>query len=455
MRTASPAGAWGLEEALEWLEGHVNLEAIVAGRADAPSLEGMSELVGLMGDPQDAYPVVHITGTNGKGSTARMVTSLLMAQGLHVGTYTSPNVERINERLAWDDEPVGDVELAGLLYQVSLLERLMEHPLHRFEILTGAAYRWFADVAVDAAVVEVGLGGRWDATNVANGQVAAVTNVSLDHVEILGPELADIAAEKAGIVKPGSTLVLGETDPVLAGIFEAAGASLVERRDRDFSCTANSMAHGGRLLDLRTPRSTYEGVYLPLHGAHQGDNAACALAAAEALFGAPLHPSVVEEALGAVRSPGRVEVVGHDPLCILDAAHNPAGAEALGATLDEEFATAGPAVLVIGLLRGRDPTEMLASLGPGRISRVIACAPSSPRALPPAEVEAAARALGLEASSARTVTEAVGRATYSAAGGEMVLVTGSMYVVGDARSMLVGAEPEERTATRGTSRARR
>jgi dihydrofolate synthase/folylpolyglutamate synthase len=436
-----PGGAWRLDEALVWLESHVNFEAIQMGRRNAPTLERMAQLASLMGDPQHAYPVVHLTGTNGKGSTARMVTSLLLAMGLHVGTYTSPNVESINERLAWDDRPVADEELAALLQAVAQLEPLMsERPL-RFEILTAAAFRWFADVAVDAAVLEVGLGGRWDATNVADGQVAVVTNVSLDHVEVLGPTVADIASEKAGIVKPGSTLVLGETDPVLAEIFERAGPEATWRRGRDFGCVTNEMAHGGRLLELRTPQATYPDIYLPLHGAHQGENAACALAAAEAFFGSALERSVVEEGFAAATSPGRMEVVGHRPLRLLDGAHNPAGAEALGATVAEEFASSGTVVLVIGLLRGRDPVEMLSRIVPERVRRVIACPPPSPRALPPEELVEAAASIGLDAEAAGSPTEAVVLADDIAAEDETILVTGSMYVVGEARTAWAEGSP--------------
>ncbi|MGH9073221.1 MAG: bifunctional folylpolyglutamate synthase/dihydrofolate synthase, partial [Acidimicrobiales bacterium] len=350
----------------------------------------MRELALTVGDPQDAYPVLHLTGTNGKGSTARMLTALLRARGLRVGTYTSPDLEQVNERLAHDGEPIADADLADILALVADAETLMEEPPNRFEILTAAALRWFSDVAVDVAVVEVGLGGTHDATNVVDGRVAVVTNVSPDHLDVIGPTLADIAREKAGIVKPGATLVLGETAPDLAAIFRgaasAAGADWTWERDTDFGCEVNQPAHGGRLLDLRTPGARYPGVYLALHGAHQGDNAACALMAAEAFFGAPLHRDVVEEGFATATSPGRMEVVGRQPLCLLDGAHNPAGARAAGATLAEEFAAAGRRVVVMGVLRGRDPAEMLAGLSPAGLAHVVACRPPSPRALPPAEV---------------------------------------------------------------------
>src|SRR5437763_2120412 len=279
--------------ALAYLDGHLNLETATAAPAAARRLESVRRLVEVIGDPQRAYPVLHLTGTNGKGSTAAMLTSLLVARGLSVGTYTSPHLERVNERMTWNGDPISNDAFVDVIEAVALSEVLLDERPTVFDILTAGAFRWFADVAVDAAVVEVGLGGRWDATNVADGQVAVVTNVSLDHAETIGPTLADIAGEKAGIVKPGSTLVLGETDPALVEIFRAAGAAEVWERERDFACERNRLAHGGRLLDLRTPGAFYEDVYLPVHGAHQGDNAAVALAAAEAFFGAPLASDVV------------------------------------------------------------------------------------------------------------------------------------------------------------------
>ena len=401
-------------------------------------LDRMRRVVELMGDPQRAYPVVHLTGTNGKGSTARMITALLVARGLSVGTYTSPDLERVNERLASNDEPIGDEELAHALQRLAQLEEGLEEPPTRFEILTAAAFGWFADIAVDVAVVEVGLGGRWDATNVADAQVAVVTNVSLDHQEVLGPTRADIAEEKAGIVKPGSTLVLGETDPHLVPCFRAVESAEVWQRDEDFGCVRNQLALGGRLLELRTPGASYDDLLLPAHGAHQGDNAAVAVAAAEAFFRAPTEREVVDEAFASVRLPGRLEVVGRKPLVVLDGAHNPAGARALAAALDEAFETSS-LVLVVGLLRGRDPREMLVALDAARARLVVACPPPSPRALPPEELTAAARDLGIAAEVAGSVADAVARARKLAEPSEMVLITGSLYVVGTARAAIRGA----------------
>jgi dihydrofolate synthase/folylpolyglutamate synthase len=423
-------------EALAFLDAHVNLEADPSPRAAAMRLDRIRRVLELMGDPQHAAPVIHLTGTNGKGSTARMITALLVARNLSVGTYTSPHLERITERLAWNGEPVGEEDFGAAVGHVAELEPLLDGGrLSHFEILTAAAFRWFADNAVDVAVLEVGLGGRHDATNTADAAVAVVTNVDLDHTAVIGPTRADIAAEKAGIVKPDSLLVLGETDPALFPVFERAGAAELWVREEGFACVDNRPAHGGRMLHLRTPGAEYPEVFLPLHGAHQGENAAVALAAVEAFFGGPLHEDVVAEAFASVRVPGRMEVVGRRPLCILDGAHNPAGAEAAAATLAEEFGGVDSRVLVVGMLAGRDPVRMLEPYGPARL--VVACPAPSPRTLPPEEIAAVAESLGAAAAVEPTVAAAVRRGRMEAGEDELLLVTGSLYVVGSARSLLV------------------
>jgi dihydrofolate synthase/folylpolyglutamate synthase len=423
------------DEALAWLDQRVNREAVSAPDA-AFKLDGTRELMGVMADPQHQYPVLHVTGTNGKTSTARMLTSLLQAKGLSVGTFTSPHLERVNERMTWNDEPISDGALAEVVSALAELEPLLQHRPTWFELVTAAALRWFADIAVDAAVVEVGLGGRYDATNVADGQVAVVTNVGIDHVEYIGPTREDIAFEKAGIVKPESTLVLGETDPAIVPIFERAGAATMWRRDVEFACTSNEVAHGGRLLGLRTPAAQYDDVYLPLHGAHQGENAAVALAAAEAFFAEPLSEDVVAEGFAAVVSPGRMEIIGRRPLILLDGAHNIAGVRAAAATLDEEFATDGARVIVFGCFSGKDPEEMLRALGASTAKLVIGIAPSWPRALPAADIVAAARTLGAEAVEAATVADAVRMGLAAAGPDDVLLVTGSLYLVGETRRIL-------------------
>ena len=423
------------QEALEYLDAHVNFEAVAADAA-ALKLEGMRKAMELMAEPQSQYAVLHLTGTNGKTSTARIVTSLLVAKGVSVGTYTSPHLERINERLSWNGEPISDGAFAELVTSLAELEPLLDKRPTWFELVTMAAFRWFADVAVDAAVVEVGMGGRFDATNVADGRVAVVTNVGLDHVDVIGPTRADIAREKAGIVKDGSVLVLGETDPEMVAIFRDTPAAAVWLKGDDFGCESNVVAHGGRLLDVRTPAACYDDLYVPLHGSHQGDNVACALAAAEAFFGSPLEGDLVAEAMASVRSPGRMEIVGRRPLVILDGAHNVAGARALAATLDEEFAGVSGYVLVVGILQSKDPGEMLEALGAARARLVVATRPPSPRALPPQEVADAARALGIDAEVHDDVADALRAARAAAGPDDVVLVTGTLYLVGAARTVL-------------------
>ncbi len=431
------------EDALAWLDGHIDFESKSPGRRSLPTLDRMRELMAVLGDPERAYPAIHITGTNGKGSTAAMSAALLGARGLSVGTYTSPNLSKVNERISRSGGAIDDLSLREVLSTLSLIEATLSDRPTRFELLTAAAFTWFADVAVDAAVVEVGVGGTWDATNVIDGTVAVLTNVSYDHTDILGPTLEGIARDKAGIVKPGSVAVVGERDPTLVhairSVADEAGAAQVWVRGEEFDCTSNRLSVGGRLVDLRTPGSTYRDVALPLHGEHQGLNAACALAAAEAFFGAPLDPDVVEEGFARVSVPGRLEVVGRRPLCLLDGAHNVAGMQVLSRALGD-FAVAGRSIAVVGMLTGRDPSAMIAPLVSAGVQVLVACAPASPRAQPPEAVADAASAAGMQVSVAAAVPDAV-RLGLELAGDEgLVVIAGSLYVVAEARTLLV-AEP--------------
>jgi len=430
-----------LPEALAWLDCHVDFEAAMPTRRTLPSLDRMRELAALLGDPHTAYPVIHITGTNGKGSTAAMVTSLLAARGLRVGTYTSPNLARVNERIARNGEPIDDESLTKVLDSLARIEGMMDEPPTRFELLTAAAFTWFADEAVDVAVVEVGLGGTWDCTNIVHAAVAVITNISFDHTEVLGPTLEDIARDKAGIFTAECIAVVGETDPTLVALFRQAatraGVGAFWARGIDFACTSNRLAVGGRLIDLRTPASAYGELLIPLHGSHQGDNAACALAAAEAFFGNPLHEDVVEEGFAAVRVPGRLEVIARHPLVLVDGAHNAAGMMALARALSDEFATDGTVTAVVGMLSGRDPTVMLEALVSAGVRAVVACAPDSPRALPAGQVAEAAFALGMSVAVADRPTEAVHLAIERSAPDDLVVVCGSLYVVADARQALL------------------
>ncbi len=444
--SAEQEGAGSISEVRAWLDGHINLEQGDLPGGDlpavpAPTLDRIRVLVELLGDPQNAYPIVHVTGTNGKSSTSRMVAALLAAKGLSVGLYTSPHLTDLEERLVWNGAPIEPAALDEVLASLRALEDLMEERPSYFELVTAAAFAWFADVAVDVAVVEVGLGGAWDATNVGDASVAVVTNIGVDHVEYLGPTRAGIAKEKAGIVKPGSTLVLGETDPELTPIFtEGQAPERVFRRDLDFGVVDNVMAHNGRLLTLTAQGGRYDEVFLPLHGAHQADNAACALSAAEAFFGDdPLEPDVVRAAFADVEVPGRLEVVDRQPVVLLDGAHNAEGARALLRALDEEFA-GEERTLVVGMLREKEPHEMLDALRVIDAERVIVCRPPSPRGLDPDVVAAAAKNVGVPTAALEvvdTVAEAVAKALATTPPEGQVVITGSLYTVGAARGALL------------------
>jgi dihydrofolate synthase/folylpolyglutamate synthase len=434
----------GLDDALEWLDSHIDFESKMPNRRALPTLDRMRALMTVLGDPQESIPSVHVTGTNGKGSTSAMVTALMMAQGLSVGTYTSPNLHRVSERLAYNGEPIDDESFLGVLTELASIEPMLEERPTRFELLTAAAWSWFADDAVDAMVVEVGLGGTWDSTNVLRGDVALLTNFSYDHTDVLGPTLEGIAEDKSGIIEEGSVVVVGETRADLLAIVEAhaarVGAAAVWVAGRDFGCEDNRVAVGGRLVTLWTPGGRYEDVLVPLHGAHQGTNAACALAATEAFFGRALNQAVVEEGFGIVRVPGRLEVVGRRPLLLVDGAHNVAGMTALGLALAEEFAVEGNSVAVVGMLSGRDPSAMLAALAPSAVSTVVACQPDSPRALPASDLADAGRALGMTVHEEPSVHDALALARGLVNARGLIVVTGSMYTVGAARGeILAGA----------------
>jgi dihydrofolate synthase / folylpolyglutamate synthase len=288
-------------------------------------------------------------------------------------------------------------------------------------------------------VVEVGLGGTGDATNVVRADVAVVTNVSMDHVEYIGPSLEDIAAEKAGIVEPGSALVLGETDPALVPYFLARKPGTVALRNTDFGVRSNRLAIGGRVLDLSTPYGTYDDVFLALHGAHQADNAALALTAAESFLGRALDPDLVADAFRNVETPGRLEVVGRQPLVLLDGVKNVAGARALRVALAEEFADS-PRTLVVGFMREKEPHEMLDALGAVDATRIVCCRPDNPRGLDPTMVAEAAYDLGVDRERVEVIDDvrgAVARALDTTPADGQVVITGSLYVVSPARALLV------------------
>ena len=419
------------------------LTSVHAGRSVPPDLSRMQALMDVLGHPERAAPVIHITGTNGKTSTARAVTSLLTAKGLRVGTFTSPHLSSVNERIASDGVPIPEADLTDVLGSLAGYESLVGDRLTWFELMTAAAFVWFADRPVDVAVLEVGMGGRWDATNVASAAVAVITNVGLDHLEFLGPTREDVAREKAGIIESSSIAVVGETTPSLVSIFESEGPAQLWRLGVEFDVARNELAVGGRSLDVRTPLSSYEGVWLDLHGAHQGRNFACAVAAVEAFFDAPLDDRLVREVAGTVSSPGRMEIVSREPLIVLDGAKNLEGAAAASEAVAEEFGPTRSVILVVGMLAGagKDPVAMLSALGVGgraSVRLVVACPAPSPRTVDVSAVVAAALTLGVEAVETPGVSEALDAAAAEATDRDLILVTGSLYVVGAARSVLAG-----------------
>ena len=426
-----------------------------------PSLTRIAALVDLLGSPQRSYPVLHIAGTNGKTSLARMLDALLSRVSLRVGRYTSPHLQSVTERISLDSEPISPQRYVEA-YQdiapyVALVDARSEVPMSKFEVLTGMAFAAFADAPVDAAVVEVGLGGRWDATNVADAAVAAITPIAVDHVDYLGGELAGIAAEKAGIIKPGSIAVLAAQPPEVARVLAARSVEVdatVAREGMEFGVLDRAVAVGGQQLRLQGLGGVYDEIFLPLHGEHQARNAALALATAEAFFGAGAGKSLdldaVREAFATVTAPGRLERVRSAPSVFLDSAHNPHGARALAAALRDEF-TFRRLVAVVAVLRDKDARGILAELEPV-VDEVVVTTSGSPRAMGVDELAAVARkVLGADRvqveprlseaiEAAVTTVEQVDpdAARISGAG---VVITGSVTTAGAART-LFGRDPQ-------------
>ncbi len=422
-------------EALRYLDEHASYEK--TGRVESPSLGNIARLMDLMAHPQLSYPVIHVTGTNGKGSTTQIITRLLMAHGLSVGTYTSPHLERLNERISYNGSPIDDDDFGANVGAIADIEVLAGVRPTYFEILTAAAFRYFADSGIDVAVIEVGMLGRWDATNVVNSQVAVITNIALDHIEFAGPSLGDIAREKVGIAKADSSLVVGDINPDLRSVWSSAGAARVLLRGDDFDCLDNQLAAGGRVIDVRTPRGVYGELALPLNGRYQGDNASLALMAVEEFFDAPLARELVIEGFANVEMPGRFEVMSRQPLIIIDGAHNPAGADVCAQVFFEDFDPQGRRILVVGMLSSREPSSMLSAIRADEFDLVVCCTAPSPRGLASVIVAEAAHAMGCDdVETVGSVEEACERALHFAKKDDAVLVAGSLYVVGAARTYL-------------------
>jgi len=417
-----------------------------------PSLERITQFLDVLGNPQAGYPLVHLTGTNGKTSTSRMIDTLLRALDLRTGRFTSPHVEAMNERISVDGEPLSDEEFVAAFNDVApylaLVDAEADHPLSFFETVVAMAYARFAEAPVDVAVVEVGMGGSWDATNVADGAVAVVLPIAVDHARYLGDSPAEIAVEKAGIIKPGAVAVLAQQEPDVAAVLleriTEVGATAV-REGLDFGVITRVPAVGGQVISLQGLRARYDEVFIPLYGAHQAQNAAVALAAVEAFVGGsePLDDALVRAAFAEVSSPGRLEIMRTGPTIVLDAAHNPHGAEATAAAIEDSF-TLDPLIGVIGVMGDKDAEGLLAAFEP-HLSHVVCTQNSTERAMPAADLAAVAvevygeDRVTIQPRLADAIDEAAAMAedqSGSSIGAGGVLITGSVVTAGEARAML-------------------
>jgi dihydrofolate synthase/folylpolyglutamate synthase len=427
-------------------EGHVN-----------PTNERMQALVDVLGDPQRAYRSIHLTGTNGKTSTARMIDELLRGFGVRTGRYTSPHLEKVTERIVIDGEPISDITFVEgyreLRPYIDMVDARFDTPLSFFEIVTALAFSIFADAPIDVAVVEVGLGGSWDNTNVIDGEVAVITPIGLDHMQYLGETVDKIAAEKAGIIKPGAVAILAaqpnEAAPELIRRAVEVEAT-VAREGLEFGVLERRIAVGGQFLTIQGLAGVYDEIFLPLHGAHQAQNAACALAAVEAFFGAgaeggTIDVDTVRAAFAAVRSPGRLEPIRSAPTILLDAAHNPAGLKASLEAVAEAFSFRR-LIAVVAVMSDKDVAGLLELLEPA-VDELVVTENSSSRGLSADDLAAAA--VPLFGADRVTVEPRLDDAIEAAvrlaedAGDEVlvgagVLVTGSVVTVGEARTLLGG-----------------
>ncbi|MDN4475736.1 folylpolyglutamate synthase/dihydrofolate synthase family protein [Demequina sp. SYSU T00192] len=424
-----------------------------------PTIDRVRDACDLLGSPQQAYKVVHLTGTNGKTSTARMTESLVREHGLRTGLFTSPHLTTVRERIQIDGEPIEREDFVRLWLDVAPIIHMVDARsveaggprMSFFEVLTVLALAAFADAPVDVAVVEVGMGGVWDATNVVDGEVSVITPIGLDHQQWLGDSLVDIAAEKSGIIKDGAATVIAEQSDSVVPVLESA---IAERGARAYwegealEVRERQPGVGGQLVTLRTPAATYADIFVPLYGAHQAHNALLALAAVELLLAAGGEPAAlsgeaVEAGFAQVSSPGRLEAVRTSPLILVDAAHNPHGIDAMVDALDESFAFE-TLVGVVGVLADKDAEGILAALEPA-LAHVVVTASPSPRAIPVEELERIAIAVFGEdrVTSTDSVPDAIDAAVQRAERdndlGAGVLVVGSITLVAETR-ILTGAD---------------
>ncbi len=414
------------------------------GQGVKPGLERITGVLEIMGNPQLDYPVIHVAGTNGKTTVTRLVADILGAHGIRSGTFTSPHLHRLEERFSIDGAPISSdaftQAVSDIAWFIEEYERSAESGVTYFEVTAALAFSVFAEVALDVAIIEVGMGGRWDATNVVDPAVAVVTGIALDHVEYLGETVADIAAEKAAIIGEGATVVTGPLPAAAEGTITARINDMGARWYRSgdaFSIADETRAVGGWMVDVVGIYSDYTELYLPIHGRHQVDNLATAIATAETFLERALDVDALREALAATTQPGRIEVVHHRPLVIIDGAHNVQGVQGLASALRDEF----PATdwhVVAGMRGERSPGEILEPLT-GLAGHLWATAAADPGAIDAAVIEASAGpVLGCEATVVENVPDAVVEAMAAAGSGGAVVVAGSLYVAGEARESLIG-----------------
>ena len=409
-----------------------------------PRLEPTRRAVELLGDPQKSYRVIHITGTNGKTTTTRIIERILRELGLRTGRFTSPHLVRLNERMAIDGEPVGDQQMAEVWADIEPILALVDAELEAagdtkltfFEALAVLGFAVFADAPVDVLVLEVGMGGEWDSTNVADGDVAVFTPISIDHAERLGNTVAEIAKTKSGIIKAGAIVVSSAQPAEALEVIEAKSASIAERiavYGRDFEVLDVEPDVAGQRFSVKTLTSEYRDLFLPLHGEYQAENAALAISAVEAFFGASnrLFDDVLRVAIADSTSPGRLQVVSRNPLTILDAAHNPGGAEVLARAMKKSFG-APETVAVVSILADKDATALLEALDETAKTFIITKS-SSPRAIEVDELAHIARnVFGAErVKTAENALTAMTLARREVADNGAILVTGSITLVGD------------------------
>ncbi|GIH79475.1 dihydrofolate synthase [Planobispora longispora] len=414
-----------------------------------PTLDRIAALMDLLGSPQRNYPVIHVAGTNGKSSTTRMIEAILRERNLRVGRFTSPHLVSMRERICVDGAPLSEERFTEVYEDLLPYLQMVDAQGRRlsfFETLTAMAYAAFADAPVDVAVIETGMGGSFDATNVADGAVAVITPVSLDHTDYLGPDVATIAGEKAGIIKPGATTVLAQQELPAAEVLMRRAVEVgatVAREGMEFGVLARELAVGGQLLHLKSLKGEYEEILLPLYGAHQAGNAACALAAVEALTAGddPLDPELVRQAFLQVRSPGRLEVVRRSPTVLLDAGHNPGGVQATLEAVHESFGFA-KLIGVVAVFGDKDVRGILELMEP-MFDEIVVTRNSSPRSMDVSELGALAEDIFDPERVHRTerLDDAIdlGIALADEAGefgGAGVLITGSVVTAGDARLLL-------------------